>query len=390
MPLQAIPFIASKCLSEMEFQAHFGASAPQNIDEVYRSLRSWLFESADDAKGLDQLNTLWGRDNSWRAPALLNLLLTSIKPSASNFVASAMEDLQRLIVQLAKSWTTSSATTKPRQQQQHFLVQHISCLKLFAWTNFSFDSVGGTPAFSRDMQLGDSLWRGMQTANISSLVLGEFFSEDFITKLPFIHTPYLPRISGIVGLQGLQSLTLHLNLWGVYNLFQSGSSNAGNVGCLQVLHQLTSVTLIASEVAPNGPPRKHSIPADRLLHSLPYSIQSVSLCNFRQRWKAFHGLSCRPKLVDLDLSSSACILPPPKAWSQLQQLKLTDSLVWLEPNQPFQFCLLPQLSVLDLNRCAFRQTDRPHNLAHQHIQAPGSIASLNLLTKCVKVRLSMW
>ena len=383
MPAAAIPYVASKCLSGADYQQHFGLKAPADADHVRVKLLHWVRYSSPVPQDPTALADSLSTDNRQLAGPVLHLLLLSCPETSISFATTAVQQLQKY-VRNSQSWTTKGAANASVQRKQ-FYVQHIRHLKLTAWTNFSFDNVDNCLAHTRDMQLAENLWRGMQTACICNLELGEFFSEDFVLKLPYINTPHLPSIPGAPGLQSLQILTLHLNMWGVYRVCNSGSDSDRCMSSLGVLYQLTSLTLTASEISPGGGIVKHIVPADTLLQSLPVDIRSLTLQGFRLRWKAFHGLSYRPKLVNLNLSGSAFILPAERDWSQLQRLIMADSLIWLEQNQPFQFSLLAQLTVLDLTNCSFRHMDRPQSYALQRIQAPTSIKSLDLLSKSIQV-----
>jgi len=162
-------------------------------------------------------------------------------------------------------------------------------------------------------------------AQIHHLTLGEFFSDHFCDRLPRLKaSPILQADkSNLPG--NLRALTLNLNLFGVQSMFLPSSTNGGMQG-LRALSQLTSLTLKASEVLPEGGRKKHRVPAEQLLHSLPDSLRSLALHNFRDRWKCFGDLSCRPQLVNLDLTESSCIFPPEaEAWTQLRELHLGDS-----------------------------------------------------------------
>jgi hypothetical protein len=270
--------------------------------------------------------------------------------------------------------------------------QQLASLKLSAWAQWKVSIQDGKYIFEQSPQLAEDLWQGLQRAQIHNLTLGEFFSDHFCDRLPCMKASqvFLPDKSSLPGLANLQALTLHLNLFGVQAMFLSSSINGG-MHSLHELSQLTSLTLKASEVLPEGGRKKHSVPAEQLLHSLPDSLRTLALHNFRDRWKCFGDLSCRPQLVNLDLTESSCIFPPEaEAWTQLRELHLGDSLVWLMHRQPFQFSALNQLTKLCLVDCFFGvhapgQHGNTHHYVYQQMQAPTSIVDLDICTKNIKV-----
>ena len=270
--------------------------------------------------------------------------------------------------------------------------QQLASLKLSAWSQWKVSVRYGNYIFERSTELTTGLWQGLQRAQIHDLTLGELFSDQFCDRLPYLKASQilLPDKSRLPGLANLQALTLNLNLFGVQAMFLS-SSNNGGMYSLHELSQLTSLTIKASEVLPEGGRKKHRIPAEQLLHSLPDSLRSLALHDFRDRWKCFGDLSCRPQLVNLDLTESSCIFPPEaEAWSQLRELHLGDSLVWLMNGQPFQFSALNQLTKLCLMDCFFGvhapgQHGNTHHYMYQQMQAPASIVHLDICTKNIKV-----
>ena len=270
--------------------------------------------------------------------------------------------------------------------------QQLASLKLSAWSSWKVSIQDGNYIFEHSPELTTGLWLGLQRAQIHNLTLGEFFSDHFCDRLPWLKASQilLPDKSSLPGLANLQALTLNLNLFGVQAMFLSSSINGG-MHSLHELSQLTSLTIKASEVLPEGGRKKHRVPAEQLLHSLPDSLRSLALHNFRDRWKCFGDLSCRPQLVNLDLTESSCIFPPEAdAWTQLRELHLGDSLVWLMQGQPFQFSALTQLTKLCLVDCFFGvhapgQRGNTHHYVYQQMQAPISIVHLDICTKNIKV-----
>ncbi len=268
--------------------------------------------------------------------------------------------------------------------------QQLASLKLSAWSQWKVSTQDGNYIFEHSPELSTGLWQGLMRAQIHNLTLGEFFSDHFCYRLPRLKaSPILQADkSNLPG--NLQALTLNLNLFGVQSMFLPSSTNGGMHG-LRELSQLTSLTLKASEVVPEGGRKKHRVPAEQLLHSLPDSLTFLALHNFRGRWKCFGDLSCKPQLVNLDLTESSCIFPPEaEAWSQLRELHLGDSLVWLMDGQPFQFSALTQLTKLCLMDCFFGvhapgQLGNTHHYVYQQMQAPTSIVHLDICTKNIKV-----
>ena len=57
----------------------------------------------------------------------------------------------------------------------------------------------------------------------------------------------------------------------------------------------------------------------------------------------------------------------PQAWTQLQQLKLRKSIVWLPDGQVFQFSALTQLTQLDLGSCYFAQYSGARFRTHTNV-----------------------
>ena len=287
---------------------------------------------------------------------------------------------------------SQASSSKTQQASEKCSSQQLASLKLSAWSQWKVSVRYGNYIFERSTELTTGLWQGLQRAQIDDLTLGELFSDQFCDRLPYLKASQilLPDKSRLPGLANLQALTLNLNLFGVQAMFLS-SSNNGGMYSLHELSQLTSLTIKASEVLPEGGRKKHRIPAEQLLHSLPDSLRSLALHNFRDRWKCFGDLSCRPQLVNLDLTESSCIFPPEaEAWSQLRELHLGDSLVWLMNGQPFQFSALNQLTKLCLVDCFFGvhapgQHGNTHHYMYQQMQAPTSIVHLDICTKNIKV-----
>ena len=261
------------------------------------------------------------------------------------------------------------------------VVQHIRSLKLNMWLDFK-----NIQDILDELTLGFmKLWAGLGIARISELTLGEFLSNVFCHVSSGLLS--VPRFSASSGLHNLQSLTLHLNAYCMHDIFRPD----GCLVALSLLTELKSLALKASEVDVNGQRKKQQVPADQLLSSLPASIQSLSLDNFRNRWQGFSDLSGKPRLVSLDLTQSSCIFPTdPQAWIQLQHLNLRKSTVWLQEGQVFLFRELTQLTQLDLGDCYFAslspgQIHNTHHCIYRHIQVPPSIASLNLCTRSIRV-----
>lgn len=325
---------------------------------------------------------------------------------AGNFSATSDEKLARDQQALAALLTATSSLGSPNISQANThsfvtracgqaeavvpdhepaVVQHISSLKLNMWLDFKIiqDLLAElTLSFMK-------LWAGLRVAHVSELTLGEFLSNVFCHVSSGMLS--LPRFSAASGLHNLQSLTLHLNAYCMHDVFRPD-------GCLAALSMLTvlkSFTLKASEVDVNGHRKKQQVPADRLLNSLPASIQSLSLENFRDRWQGFSDLSGKPSLVSLDLTQSSCIFPSDsQAWIQLQHLKLRKSIVWLQEGHMFLFRELTHLTQLDLGDCYFGsvspgQIHNTHHCVYQQIQVPASIVSLNLCTRSIRVSIAM-
>ena len=267
---------------------------------------------------------------------------------------------------------------------QPAVVQHISSLKLNIWLDF-----GNLPDILAELTLSFMrLWAGLRVAHISELTLGEFLSNVFCHVSSGMLS--MPRFSVASGLHNLQSLTLHLNAYCMHDIFRPDGCLAG----LSMLTVLKSFTLKASEVDVTGERKKQQVPADRLLTSLPDSLQSLTLENFRDRWQGFGDLSDKPRLVSLDLTQSSCIFPTDtQAWMQLQHLKLRKAIVWLQEGQVFLFRELTQLTQLDLQDCYFASLSRgqihnTHHCVYRQIQVPPSIVSLNLNTRSIRVSFS--
>ena len=256
----------------------------------------------------------------------------------------------------------------------HETLQCISSLELHEWQHDLFASSDNAGALTKSREI---LWTGLGTANISSLTLGEWPSLFFCKGKgnPWDFT--CPMRGSTPTLFCLRSLTLHLNEFALND--DLPSQYEGGLGVLNMLTQLSSLTLKASEVCVDGSRKKLKVVADLLLNSLPACIQSVALHNFRDRWVCFKDLSQKPALVNLDLTQSACLLPRDSAsWTQLQQLTLSNSALWLEQGQPFHFNSLTQLTGLDLEDCSFanfapRQIGNTHQYVYRQFQAPTSL-----------------
>ena len=227
-----------------------------------------------------------------------------------------------------------------------------------------------------------ALWSGLKVAKVSSLTLGEWASLKVCERSTCNFGPNSGDF--FLKLWHVKSLTLHLTDYAVTLL---GVKHP----MLRWPPALTSLTLKASEVGSDGGRRKLSVPLRRLLPVLPITLQSLSLHNFRHRWECFNVLSRLPRLVTLDLTLSSCIFPQDSgAWTQLQQLTLSHSAVWLQHGQPFQFSELTQLTKLEVEHCSFanfspRQHGNTHQYVYRQLQAPTSIVHLNLSSKSIQV-----
>ena len=315
-----------------------------------------------------------------------------LRPTSDEKLASEQQALEALLtatdsLSSPQADTYTLLTTVCRQSglvvsdHEPALVQHISSLKLNMWLEFK-----NIPDMLADLTLSFmTLWAGLRVAHISELTLGEFLSNVFCHVSAGMLS--MPRFSASSGLHNLQSLTLHLNAYCMHDIFRTD-------GCLAALSMLTvlkSLALKASEVDVSGQRKKQQVPADQLLTSLPASIQSLSLDNFRDRWQGFRDLLGKPRLVSLELTQSSCIFPTdPQAWIQLQHLNLRKSTVWLQEGQEFLFRELTQLTQLDLGDCYFAslspgQIHNTHHCVYRQIQVPPSIVSLNLCTRSIRV-----
>ena len=313
----------------------------------------------------------------------------------SNHIQASAEAGQPSLSGESPALSSQATPSQPQKAlaEVRYLTQQLSSLKLFIWSNLKVCAENGQYDLYRDgSSLRTALWYGLQTAQISHLTLGEFLSICFCEKLPFIQerTPRLPDKTRLSGLANLQSLTLHLNMFEQQEMFQLGKSTGGMYS-LHQLSQLTSLTLKVSEVMPSGGRHKQTVPAEKFLRCLPNSIISLALHNFRDRWRCFEDLSCKPNLINLDLALSSCILPSEaSAWAQLRQLKLAGSNAWLVNGQPFQFSALTRLTELGLERCCFgvyspRQLGNTHQYVYEPMQAPSSIVHLNICTRNIRV-----
>lgn len=326
----------------------------------------------ETAKPAGDLSVTSDEKFAWHQQALV-ALLTTTGSLGSPFISQA--NAHALVTHMCGQADIAASHHEPA------VVQHISSLKLNIWLDFgNVQNILAevTPSFMR-------LWAGLRVAHISELTLGEFLSNVFCpASLGMLS---MPRFSIASGLHNLQSLTLHLNTYCMHDILRP----AGFLAALSMLTVLKSLTLKASEVDITGERKKQQVPADRLLNSLPASLQSLCLENFRDRWEAFGDLSGKPRLVSLDLTRSSCIFPTDtQAWVQLQHLKLRKSIVWLQHGQVFPFQELTQLTQLDLGDCYFAslspgQIDNTQHLAYSQIQVPPTIVSLNLSTRSVRV-----
>lgn len=259
--------------------------------------------------------------------------------------------------------------TKP----SHEVVQHISSLKLYIWLDLN-------RLVDIHRETTQTLLAAIRIAHIAELTLGEFLSNVFCYLGSLMFLPPTPHASST-----LQSLTLYLDVYGSQEMFRDSC-----LGGLKLLTKLKSLALTACDMV-NYSRMKQQVPAALLLTSLPASIQSLSLQNFRGRWQAFGDLSSRPHLVSLDLTHSSCIFPTdPQGWTQLQHLKLRGSAVWLQQGQPFLFSTLTQLTQLDLKGCTFAsfapgQVGNTHQYLYRQLQVPTSMVSLTLSTRSVQV-----
>ena len=316
--------------------------------------------------------------------------LATIRACYSRAAADEASSSKAAAFALKAADDASSSQAEQSSAQSRFIFQQITSLKLFPWTEWKASGQDGIWHYPLD----DNLWQGLQTAEISHLTLGEFMSEDFCDRLPDVMFPgYLPDLWKYTpcspGLQNLRSLTLHFNLIGIGRFFNSDLIKGG-MSSLHALSQLTSLSIRANEVHPAGGRTRIHCPAERLLCNLPDSIQSLALHNFRDRWPCFGDLFSRPSLVSLDLTASSFIVPDAQAWTQLQQLHLQDSLVWLTHGQPFHFSSLTVLTMLDLNGCYFGvyspgQLGNTHHFVYERLQAPTTIVLLDLSTRYIKV-----
>ena len=273
--------------------------------------------------------------------------------------------------------------------------RQISSLTLSVWACWRISFSIYEPdqvVIEKGTELSHEFWHALQTARVQRLTLGEFPSEDFIKNMHYIVVPSsAPWGVMAPSLRRLEALTLHLNCFSIGHLFHV---TEGSMYAFGDLRMLTSLTLRASEVLPYGDRQKYSIPADRLLHSLPSTLRTLSLLNFRDRWDAFQDLSIKPSLVNLDLSESCFFLPEASAWTQVSSLTLKRSVAWLRHETPFDFHALTQLTSLQMPGCVFgvhqpRMLGNPHNYKYNRLQAPTSIVHLNIDTRSVKVSTSM-
>ena len=338
------------------------------------SLGLWL--QSHEARALSAETAKPAGDQSSSSDGRTLLALLAACESLSS-PSTALANAPTLATHEQKDLAVPYRQAQPSQE----VVQHISSLKLHIWMDVNHLNDILTELTDSFM----TLWGGMQVAHISELTLGEFVSHAFCHISPSLLV--LHSSSPSLGLTHLQSLTLHFNIYGMHDMFRPK-------GCLAVLRLLTvlkSLIIKASEVDVNGERKKQQVPADLLLTSLPASIQSLSLHNFRDRWQGFGDLSGKPGLVSLDLTQSSCIFPKdPRDWTQLHQLKLNNSVVWLQQGQPFLFNALTQLTQLDLGDCYFAtvspgQIGNTHHHVYRNLQVPSSIASLNLCTRSIQV-----
>ena len=367
-----------------------------SLQELF-SLAAWMQHLDPNpavSKYLVQASLREGRSRDKPHRTLMQAYSGDPKPRASHRQARAELDSAQAgqTSPSAESPGPSQAFSSKTQQGSEVKcsTQQLASLKLSAWSQWKIIIQDGNYIFEHSPELTTGLWQGLMRAQIHHLTLGEFFSDHFCDRLPRLKaSPILQADkSNLPG--NLRALTLNLNLFGVQSMFLPSSTNGGMQG-LRALSQLTSLTLKASEVLPEGGRKKHRVPAEQLLHSFPDSLRTLALHNFRDRWKCFGDLSCRPQLVNLDLTESSCIFPSEaEAWSQLRELHLGDSLVWLMDAQPFQFSALTQLTKLCLTDCFFGvhapgQLGNTHHYVYQQMQAPTSIVHLDICTKNIKV-----
>lgn len=275
-------------------------------------------------------------------------------------------------------------THRPHVKPQQ-IVQRINSLELQIWMAFPPEEL-----LTHEEALM-KLWLGLMTAHISKLSLGEWASLLFCRHLHSLESshPHAYRFAHV----NLQLLTLNLNI-----CILSDLSSPEDHSCLPVLThltRLTSLTLHASEVHPGGGRLMQAPSVYAVFNKLPANLTSLALHNFRNRWQMLStDLSSKPSLVKLDLTRSCCLFPEDSdPWTQLHQLKLRSSVVWLRNAQPFQFSRLTQLTQLDLGGCQFAnfspgQIGNTHHYVYHQLQAPTSIVSLNLATKSVQVGLA--
>lgn len=385
-------WLQQHCDPEAQFQTNGVQQVASNLAAV--SLR----ESRRDPHNTLPHNTSGRTARSKAIQRQLQAELVSAGASAvptSNQTQASAEAGQPSLSGESPALSSQATPSQPQKAsaEVRYLTQQLSSLKLFTWSNLKvFAAEHGQYDLYRDNSLRAPLWYGLQTAQISHLTLGEFLSHTFCETLPCVQerTALLPDKTRLSGLANLQSLTLHLNMFGEQAMFQLGK-NKGGMYSLQQLSQLTSLALKASEVMPSGGRHKQTVPAEKFLRCLPNSIVSLALHNFRDRWRCFEDLSCKPNLINLDLALSSCILPSEaSAWTQLHQLQLAGSNAWLVNGQPFQFSALTRLTELGLERCCFgvyspRQLGNTHQYVYEHMQAPSSAVHLNICTRNIRV-----
>lgn len=359
-----LPQVCRAWRQHMLTHAHSVSVSLACEDDLF-SLAKWL-QSRQQAGTESQLNTHQTHNH-------LEQPQQRIQPSESE---SNAQPAQLGPVLIGQELNIAAVQHKSQQNCRHITTLNLSC-----WVNWLVQPTEYKTVLEKDLVLRNTFWEALGSAQVQELTLGELSSDDFISIVPYLtSTPSSESFSYRL----LQSLTLHLSSLIVGDLFRHTKEVFAN------LQSLTSLTLRASEMLPSGQRKKHSIPADELQACTPTTLQSLTLHNFRDRWKCFQSLASMPSLVTLDLSQSSVILPEASAWTQLHSLKLEESLVWLAHELPFDFQALTQLTKLDLTLCHFG-VHRPGVLGntqsyrYKSFQAPTSIVELDISTRGIKV-----
>lgn len=329
------------------------------------------------------------------------VLRRKVEDFTANLAGSSQQlglDMQNVVSQLdahaSKGGFGGDASVTKEDAECCF--RQITSLKLLVWAEWQMNQ--GYDGWEMDMtwELSIKFWDALQTARVQQLILGEFPSDDFVKQLHALKVPIAnlnPDILLAPSLMFVEALTLHLTWHSVQTLFWTNGE--GSVSGLRDLSRLTSLTLAASEVHPNlhnGERKRHAVPADRLLHSLPDMLCMLRLHNFRERWTCFQDLSSKPSLIKLDLSGSNFIFPESYNWAQLHSLTLRDSVVWAVQQTPIEFHALTRLTSLEMPACQFNVytwggLGNTHDYKISRLQAPTSIVKLDINTRCITVRL---